>query len=146
MDSFCPSLLEVSLLFVSAPIACCPFTSGTAAAASGRAVVTELMARLWQSQQGSSSLHQIKAPAAAQRDAERMSMRCRGGDSFQASCRQLELCFTTAEPWLPTSPMAMGTGLGLPAARGASPQLEIARGKTTFSQTQVSHLEDLKSL
>lgn len=101
--------------------------------------MTELTAGLWQSQQGSSSLRQIKAPAAAQRDAERMSMHCRGEESFQASCRQLELGFTTAEPWLPTSPTATGTGLGLPAARGASSQLELARGKTPFSQTQISH-------
>lgn len=130
LHAFCPSLLTVSLLFVSASTACSPFPSGTAAL--GRAVGTGgLTAGLWQAQQGSSSLHQIKAPAAAHGDAHRMN--CRGGDSFQASCRQLELSFTRAEP----SPMVMG--LGLPAARGASPQLEMVRGKTQLSQSHVSH-------
>lgn len=113
LHSFCPSLLRVSLLLVSASMACCPFPSETAAASLGRAVVTGgLMAGLWQAQQGSSSLHQIKAPAAAPRDAERMSTCCRGGDSFQASCRQLELRFTTAEPSSPAAPWPRARGWG----------------------------------
>ena len=70
---FFPSLLTVSRFFLSASIACCPFISGTAAAAFGGAVATELIARWWQSQQGSSLLHQIKALAPTRGDAPRLS-------------------------------------------------------------------------
>lgn len=97
-----------------------------------------LMAGLWQAQQGSSSLHQIKTAAAAQRDAEGMSMRCRGGDSFQASCRKLELSFTLAEPCSPPAQWVQGlppscTGSQLTAGDGESKDPK-------FSQSQVSHL------
>lgn len=99
--------------------------------------MTGPMAGLWQAQQGSSSLHQTKAPAAAQRDAERMSTAAEEGipsrpppaDNWSGALPRLSAA--------PHQPHGMGTGLGLPAARGASSQLEMVRGKSQFSHSQV---------
>lgn len=127
---------SLPLLCMSFPclLSLCSGTAGTAFFWGG-AAMTVLTAGLWQSQQGFSFL---QALAPTWRDARRPSMR---GGSLQASHRGLGLRIAMAGSQLPTSPGVQRWGSPqLRRVWGASSPLETVRGKTWFSQSQVSRL------